>query len=383
MGQRAMIEVKVNGFWSYVHADDEAENGKILEIANDLVEEYKLLSTEDFHLFIDRESLDWGDKWKEAIDGNLSSATCFLPLLTPRFFLSEECRREYNDFVGKAKDLGAEELILQVYYVDDQLLNEEDPSDDLRKIAKEFQWEDWRELRFEDRYSSNYRRAINRMAKRLVEVNLKADATRGIEIARDDCEEEEGSERLGFIDVLADTESSFLEIVETMKMISVDIAKIGETMRDGVVLIKESDSLGRGFRGRVKVNQIVASRLQPDIDSIEQNANSYSSSMHKINNGVLLLLERIVSDKKMESKLSYDVEDFVESLCSLVSAIIDQRESCHLMINNARSIEKGSRDMRPLMKKLRLSMTMINEAGTVGDDWLAFMDNSGLNATPH
>jgi len=221
------------------------------------------------------------------------------------------------------------------------------------------------------------------MAKRLVEVNLKADATRGIEIARDDCEEEEGSERLGFIDVLADTESSFLEIVETMKMISVDIAKIGETMRDGVVLIKESDSLGRGFRGRVKVNQIVASRLQPDIDSIEQNANSYSSSMHKINNGVLLLLERIVSDKKMESKLSYDVEDFVESLCSLVSAIIDQRESCHLMINNARSIEKGSRDMRPLMKKLRLSMTMINEAGTVGDDWLAFMDNSGLNATPH
>jgi hypothetical protein len=49
------------GFWSYVHADDVAEGGRIRRLANDLKEQYALISGESIEIFVDRDALAWGD----------------------------------------------------------------------------------------------------------------------------------------------------------------------------------------------------------------------------------------------------------------------------------------------------------------------------------
>lgn len=56
------------GFWSYVHDDDNAEGGRICRLARDIVDQYQMLTGEEIHLlFQDKEDIQWGDKWRKEI----------------------------------------------------------------------------------------------------------------------------------------------------------------------------------------------------------------------------------------------------------------------------------------------------------------------------
>lgn len=79
------------GFWSYVHADEEAEGGRIARLARDVRDQFQVLTSEPLELFLDRDPLSWGDAWRDKIDSNLASVAFFIPVLTPRYFMSPEC----------------------------------------------------------------------------------------------------------------------------------------------------------------------------------------------------------------------------------------------------------------------------------------------------
>jgi hypothetical protein len=86
------------GFWSYVHADDEMDWGRISNLARDIVGHYEGLRAEKIELFLDRDDLHWGDQWRHKIDAALSNVAFFVPVITPRYFASAECRRELQFF---------------------------------------------------------------------------------------------------------------------------------------------------------------------------------------------------------------------------------------------------------------------------------------------
>ncbi len=71
------------GFWSYVHADDNAEGGRVTQLAMDLVAQYEMLTGESIELFLDRDDLQWGSDWRASVDGSLSTTAFFIPVLTP------------------------------------------------------------------------------------------------------------------------------------------------------------------------------------------------------------------------------------------------------------------------------------------------------------
>ena len=48
------------GFWSYVHADDEAEDGRILRLARDVAGQFEMLTGEPLTLFLDKDAIKWG-----------------------------------------------------------------------------------------------------------------------------------------------------------------------------------------------------------------------------------------------------------------------------------------------------------------------------------
>jgi hypothetical protein len=140
-------------FWSYVHDDDEAEGGRITELARDLQRQYGLLTGGALELFLDRDALRWGDDWRERIAEALSAATFFIPIMTPRYFDSVECRREVIRFGREAGRLGVESLVLPVLYVPVPDLEEEEPADEALLLLKPYHYENWTTLRFEDRGS--------------------------------------------------------------------------------------------------------------------------------------------------------------------------------------------------------------------------------------
>src|SRR5690349_7182667 len=104
-------------FWSYVHADDEAERGRIVNLGADLASAYGLLTGGDLDLFLDRDALHWGDDWRQRISDAIAATTFFIPIVTPRYFNSPECRRELIEFDREARRLGAGALLLPILYV--------------------------------------------------------------------------------------------------------------------------------------------------------------------------------------------------------------------------------------------------------------------------
>jgi hypothetical protein len=149
------------GFWSYVHADDEVDMGRVTQLGKDIVGHYEAIKAEQIELFLDRDDLHWGDQWRGKVDEALSNVAFFIPVITPRYFKRVECRRELQFFASKAEVLGITELILPILYIDVPELRDEEPSDPLMQLVKKIQWEPWLPYRFKDRDSGEYRGAVD------------------------------------------------------------------------------------------------------------------------------------------------------------------------------------------------------------------------------
>ena len=164
-----MTNTAVAGFWSYAHDDNKLDGGGILELARLIMEEYNLLTGEPLELFIDSESIEWGNEWRQRIEHALSETTFFIPIITPRYFVRDECRRELLEFTAKAKSLGIEELILPILYIETPNLSAENPDEAVALVAR-MQYADWCSARFLEPNSREYRSAVNALARRLVTI---------------------------------------------------------------------------------------------------------------------------------------------------------------------------------------------------------------------
>jgi hypothetical protein len=75
---------KLKGFWSYVHRDDYAEGDRISQLARDVVAQFEMLTGETIELFLDKDSIEWGEVWRVKINESLASVAFFIPVMTPR-----------------------------------------------------------------------------------------------------------------------------------------------------------------------------------------------------------------------------------------------------------------------------------------------------------
>ena len=82
----ATKKISPAAFLSYVHSDDEHEDGRITQLRGRLSEEVKFQTAEEFPIFQDRNNIKWGENWEKRIDGALGAVTFLIPILTPSFF---------------------------------------------------------------------------------------------------------------------------------------------------------------------------------------------------------------------------------------------------------------------------------------------------------
>ena len=121
----------LQGFWSYVHDDDKVDRGRISQLARDVVDEYLMLTGEEISLFLDKDTIEWGENWLNKIDSSLSSVGFFIQVITPRYFMSPQCRRELQFFARRANNIGIKDLILPLVYVDFPALYDENTKDEI------------------------------------------------------------------------------------------------------------------------------------------------------------------------------------------------------------------------------------------------------------
>ena len=138
-------------FMSYVHFDDDYNEGQLTKFRERLAGEVRAQTGEAFDIFQDRKDIQWGQQWRERLEESLDQVTFLIPILTPSFFKSEYCRKELERFLQREKELNRNDLLLPVYYISCPLLDEEEKrqTDTLAQILAERQYADWRELRLE------------------------------------------------------------------------------------------------------------------------------------------------------------------------------------------------------------------------------------------
>jgi len=150
----------------YVRFIDEHDEGRLTKLREWLSGEVRVQTGQEFPIFQDRNDILWGQQWKERIDESLDEVTFLIPIITPGFFRSDACRDELRKFLEREKELGRNDLILPVYYVDCPLLNDKEKraTDELAETVAERQYADWRDLRFEPLTSSQVSRVLAQLA---------------------------------------------------------------------------------------------------------------------------------------------------------------------------------------------------------------------------
>ena len=374
------MSVNYRGFWSYVHKDDEAENGRISQLARDMVAQYEMITGDEIELFLDKDRLEWGDKWRDKIDVHLESVAFFIPVMTPRYFKSAACRTELNLFVRRASELGLEDLLLPLYYLDVPSIEVKDEKDDLILKICEFHWQNWRDLRFKDVYSEAYRQGVSGMAQRLVHANKRAEAGNVDELAPDmERETDEDDDMPGTIDRLEKLEAVVPELIETIKEITKQIDLVTNVINEGTSNINQV-STGRGeFARIVKIVRRMAIQLKIPTDKISMLTNQYVSQLHDVDEGNRIIIEQAPAEIEKNSATRQEFCRFFESVQALSEESNKSFNDIESMINAAAPIEQMSRDLRPVIRRLRQALTIMVESRSVSGNWKNLIETSGVD----
>jgi hypothetical protein len=363
------------GFWSYVHADDTGDGGRIARLARDIVAEFEMQTGETIELFLDRDELQWGANWRSEIDNALASVAFFIPVLTPRYFRSVECRRELQDFARRAIQLGIRELVLPLLYVDVPALHQTGSTDELIPLVRGFQWEDWRDLRFADPASESYRRAVSRVTERLVAANQQAEAAPPVIVPDAG---DTGEDEPGLIDSIAASELVMPLWQETILEISEQLELVSRIMTDGTDEIKQSDKNGKGFGGRLYVAKKTAQRLTQPADHLAELGSTSASQMHEVDNGIRVLIQAVPEGGPADPDELRAVCEFFVAIRGIAAAAESALSQIEGMMGQASVLEEQSRDLRAPLRRMKEGLTRTLEARAVIREWVRLIDASGV-----
>lgn len=164
--QQANDTAPASVFLSYRRRDNEHLNGAIIELMDQIAQEYEFAYGESIDLFIDQRSINWGADWQRHLDTTLDSTTFIVPAVTPGYINSAACRSELERFYSGVKGrAGGHVLSLLWQPYKDTRPAETNPS--IVEIIERYQYVDVSELSYLEPTDRAYRAKVADLAKKL------------------------------------------------------------------------------------------------------------------------------------------------------------------------------------------------------------------------
>jgi len=344
-----------------------------------------MISGEKIKLFLDRDALSWGDNWREEIDHSLEITAFFVAVITPRYFMSSECRRELQAFVRGAEQIGVKALVLPIVYLDIPDLNEDAPQDDAVSLVKTFQWVDWRQLRFADPSSSEYRKAIADLAQRLVDANreiLSQELAPATNTAQGELPTgSSGNDEPGLIDLIAAGEVAMPAWAETVTALGDEMTAFTALTESATKDIEDADRSGKGAAGRLAVARKFAKELTEPADRIMQLANNYASQSYDVDMAIRTLIAGAPGEVEGDPSARNTVCEFFGAITTMAQNAQDAVTGLKEMAQTLSTTESLSRDLRPPLQKLQKGITIMVEASAVIDGWTKAIADSSIDCS--
>ncbi|MDQ2882688.1 MAG: toll/interleukin-1 receptor domain-containing protein [Actinomycetota bacterium] len=160
-------------FLSYAH-DDEAALTFINEFKTALNHFAYSDRGRRVEVFVDHDSIGWGEEWHQKIRDSIRTALVFIPLITMQYLSRPMCREELMLFVEGAQELGVTELFLPVVVLGHRSISEDSNDAVAQRIAKR-QFKDLRDAVLQGTKSATWRTVMLDIANSLVDAVESAE----------------------------------------------------------------------------------------------------------------------------------------------------------------------------------------------------------------
>jgi hypothetical protein len=294
--------------------------------------------------------------------------------------MSPECRLELQHYARQATNLGKKELILPLHYIDVPAINNPTATDDLIGLVRTFQWEDWRDLRFLDIASEGYRRGVARLASRLVEANrhIEEMATANVPQTAEETLNVDIDDSLGYIDRLANAEEALPKMQANLEAMKQVIELIGQIMVEATKDTQQGNAQGKGFAARLIVVRRIVSQMDEPTKQILSLSNEFASLLHYVDEGFRVIIEHAPVEIKDNPGSNANFCVYFKAVRALSKASHIALGKFQLMINSIESLERMSRDLRPVLRRLRQGLTIMVESRGISDEWIHLIETSDV-----
>jgi len=177
---------------------------------------------------------------------------------------------------------------------------------------------------------------------------------------------------------MATAENTLPKFVKTVETIGREVEHIGQVMQQATADIQQGDRQAKGFAGRVLITRRLAHHLSEPAERVWSLGNDYASQLHDIDQGLRVIIKGASEEIGQNPNSKADVCAFFDAVRSMSRAAHDGLDSTQQMIDAIAPVEKISRDLRPVLRRLRQGLTMMVEAREVSDEWVQLIDSSGI-----
>jgi hypothetical protein len=101
-------------FMSYARTDNDDFDHVVDRLKKELAGRFEAATGSKLKIFLDRESIGWGEQWRDKIADAINGSTLFIPIVTMRYFNRPQCRDEFSAFHAAAIQRGVPDLILPI-----------------------------------------------------------------------------------------------------------------------------------------------------------------------------------------------------------------------------------------------------------------------------
>jgi hypothetical protein len=160
------------GFFGYSREDDEASHGALLALRTRIQVELRGLlgrPPSTFRIWQDKEAIPASSLWEAEIKNAAGQAVFFIPIITLSAIASPSFRFELDSFLAREAELGRDDLIFPILYVDvpglDDSIRRKD--DLVLSFIAGRPHVDWRQLRYLDMNSTEVKRSVQRFCQNI------------------------------------------------------------------------------------------------------------------------------------------------------------------------------------------------------------------------
>ncbi|AZK94901.1 MULTISPECIES: toll/interleukin-1 receptor domain-containing protein [Streptomyces] len=373
-----MTNAQPAGFWSYTHRDDQLDSGRIARLSERIANEFEIITGEPLEIFMDKRSIEWGDAWRMRLDSALTGTTFLIPVITPNFLKSQECRREVIRFSGHAASLGLDELLLPIHYVNVPQLtygSDDHPSDEVVQLIARRQWVDWRELRLEDEASPVYRQAVHKLALKISEVLESAPPARPVEMVHQGLIADD--EPPGFLELMAEAETALPVWVGIAQKFPEVISAIDHETSWAAEEMVKSDARGGGFAGRMRVTEQLSERLAGPVAQVETLGGQYWAALASIDPGIQGFIRR-AGEEDLPPEDQQAVREFFRQIQALTLTSSATTTQLQGFSDSMEGVTQLSSHLKPRLRTIQAAVQKMIDGHTVIDEWSRLIGETDL-----